>query len=236
MCSAQSNFALGPVPGFGLSQGRMRAAADRGLLEGLHAMAQPLTILQSRIESAGMFDDEQSDCPGEELLGSLAIEVERLCVILRPMRELVIAGRRREPASMIDAWKVIGPVLEDAALLLADAGASLVTDPAHAPPLAWIAPGVLREIVTSMVNAAAATASAGDLVHVSCEAVGNAWAISVANANPRPRPVPTTVGLRLALAEVRALGQGGDFLFHASPFHARLFLSLIARSVEEPAS
>ena len=202
----------------------MAEAVDAALMDGFHAMAQPLTILQSRIECQMLSRAQPEASP--ELFEALASEVERLCSLLRPLQQIVTARARCEPRRPTDAWRLLAPILEDFARLFANAAVALEIVPGARPlPFVYAAPDQLREIVTAMLSAAAAAATAGDQVSLRFGTSDRGVTIEVANRSPHPRPISALLQLGLALAGVRALGQGGELVLLHAPFHVRLLLS-----------
>ncbi len=219
MCSAPDSLAA-PVE----ARERIRDAVDAALLEGFHAMAQPLTILQSRIESE-LLAAARSEA-GTAFLVALAGEVERLCLLLRPLQQLLAARTANEPSRCaIDLWELLSPILGDFALFFANAAITFeIVPPARALPLVLAAPDTLREIAGAMLSSAAAVAAAEDWVQCRFEAFQDAVILSVSNRSSCARPVPVLTEIHLALAGVRAFGQGAELVFSQAPFALRLLL------------
>ena len=91
---------LSPVPS---ASQPLDSPQDAGFVEslrqGLHTLAQPLTLLQTRLEAA-LLSDEQA---AEQLLALLAGDVERACQSFHAMQHLVGRYSDLRSASPADA-------------------------------------------------------------------------------------------------------------------------------------
>ena len=211
---------------------RVREAIDRGLLDGMHAMAQPLTILQSRIESAMLLEEDGGAAP--ELLDTMAGEVERLGALLHSLQQLVAARSWHEAASPVEPRVLLDPVLEEVATLFDRCGLPLDLDLEAALPPVLVAPGPMRQILLTVLLAAQSMADRGDQMNISVGAARDAVELRVQNRSGHARPHRASLSapfrLSMAIAEVRTLGQQGDFLLETDPFDVRIRLPLAAVS------
>ena len=205
---------------------RVNEAVDRGLRGAMHAMAQPLTVLQSRVEAALLLR-ETSDS-GVELLHTIAEEVDRLCALLHPLQFLVTARSQAEATAPTTLHQLLGSVFEDVRPLFEESGMTLSIDVQPGMPQVMIAAKCTRETLLMVLLAARSISSPGDVVEVGACLADGAVEVQVHTCGPRQSSLSAPFELNMALAEARTLGQQGEFILTLHPFHVCMRLPLAA--------
>jgi signal transduction histidine kinase len=205
---------------------RVNEAVDRGLRGAMHAMAQPLTVLQSRVEAALLLS-ETSEL-GVELLHTIAEEVDRLCALLHPLQFLVTARSHAEATAPTTLHQLLGSVFEDVRPLFDESGVTLSIDVQMGMPQVMIDAKCTRESLLMTLLAARSISSAGDAVEAGACLNDGAVEVRVHASGPRQAPLSAPFELNMALAEARTLGQQGEFSLTLHPYHVCIRLPLAA--------
>ena len=118
------------------------------LLLGMHAMAQPLTLLQSHfyLAQAGIVGSQS-----KQLTLYAAAGAEHLCLLFRLMQELMLVQSVAANSSAISLELVIASLREDAEAIFAGTGARLAVESGWPQALA-IDPARTRQALISMVH------------------------------------------------------------------------------------
>jgi hypothetical protein len=99
------------------------AELHASLLTGMHAMAQPLTLLRSHFYLAEL---STTGAPSEQQLGvDAAAAVDHLCTVFRLMQELVHVQSVQARVVVTPLSRVIGLLAEDAEIVFAGSGLRL---------------------------------------------------------------------------------------------------------------
>jgi len=187
--------------------------------EGMHSMAQPLTVLRATLEVASGNATEVSHF--QRAIDSSLSEVVRVAETMAFVQELVRIARYTPTPAAIEIQPVLATVHEDLARILD-----------YIPP-ALASPGGLRQCLFYLLQQAQTEAVAGDIVEVCVRARDDSVGVLVrheaASEIPSAQITRRSDGLavtmrQMALAEAVAAAEQGRLWWQASPFKACLTL------------
>jgi len=200
------------------------AKFHRDLANGLHAMAQPLTMLRAAVEVLGLPPSAGVD--RQRYLEISAGAVERTCNVFANVQDLLTASVTDAQHVRFDLWEAIAPRIDDNRRLLQASGITIAAaaNPAWRPVVGDA--GRTEQAVAVLLQIAGDLASKGDVIELSGSAVGGFLQLRLENSNRRSKRVDSTVRLGLALAEANIVSQHGSYEFSEDPFRVSLALPL----------
>ena len=217
-----------------------RAAGDDSgkfyadLANGLHAMAQPLTILRAAIEVLNLPPGAAID-PGRYLEISAA-QVERTCRLFTNVQDLVTARNIAAVRTGFDLAALIGPLIEDRRILWQASGVAIaVARQQTATPILGD-DSRTRQALAAILEIASELAVRGDVIELQISRAGSSVQLAIENTRPHGRRLEASMRLSLALAEANILSQEGTYEFVFDPFRVCLTLPIdeLAASGPEP--
>jgi hypothetical protein len=194
------------------------------LANGLHAIAQPLTILRSSVAAFGRTDITPDR--HRRYLDISTQQVERACVLFESLQDLVVAHQAEPDLHPVDLKDLVVRTLEEQRPALQAAGASvtLAAGTGLPPGLPPALPLVLadaartRQALTISLQIAAVTSSPGESLQIQLRARGQWVECVLEGARPHGRELNSSEHLSLALAETDILSQRGEYRFVVDPF------------------
>ncbi len=215
--------------------------ASLGLLdalsEGMHSMAQPLTVLRATLEVAS----GNASCIShyQRAIDSSLVEVSRVVETMGFVQELVRIARDIKPPEPVSVGTVISQVVEDLRCVLDDAEVSLKLGVPPDTPAVLALPSGLRQCLFHLVQQAQSEADRGDVIDLYAHSDTHEMNIVICRKSRRlPTPEPRSRGAcrfapearLMTLAEALAAAQNASLQWQAHPFVARLRLP-VATSV-----
>jgi hypothetical protein len=215
-----------PVSGAARTDGSPKFHAE--LANGLHAMAQPLTVVRGAIEALRM-PPAASRNPTRYL--DLASEqIERACDLFGCVQDLMASRLVEARRERFDWQEVVTSVVAHHTARLQPHGIGLtVTQGAPWRP-ANGDPQRAERAVSAALGAAAALASRGDTIHLMLDSSMDVNELRIFNPRTPIQGVNSSTRLYLSLAEENIFSQNGAYQFTENPFSVSLVLS-VDRSV-----
>lgn len=199
----------------------------QALAEGMHALAQPLGVLQGTLEIAML--ETRSAVELEKTLETSLAEVERAAGLLGYLQQLLGVCRHRAELGAVDIGSVLLSVVADLKLVFDDSGVGLeVQCPEQVPVIRGVRSRI-REALFYALQAAHALARRGQQVVVRVNEQDSAVEIALENRERwlTQESLATDAALRkLTLAQMIILSQQGEFYWDGEPFTVRLSLPL----------
>lgn len=192
------------------------------LRDGLHAMAQPLTILRSAMEV--LLRQEGSGIDHRRYLELSSKQVERTCHLLSSVRNLVVAQSIPAEPSHFELRGLLEPIVEAHSRALQDSGVAILT--ATQSPGQTVVGDAERtkQALSAALAAAAALCNRGDVIEL-LEAAHNGYVrLTLRAAHPQGGRIDSSHRLSLSLAEINMLSQRGHYEFAENPFRISLAL------------
>jgi hypothetical protein len=201
-----------------------RARLLDGLGNGLHAMAQPLTVLRGAL---GAIELKQG-VPGvqEHYLGILNSQVARLCSLMSNVQSLLDTLRFEAICAPINLWERIRPIFDEQNAILMERGVRLMIS-APFENLRVNADATRTELAfETAIEAAAAVSSRGDAIEIHAVVRDGYVELTIRNRNARGKNMSSDDRLNLSLAEASIVSQQGSYELALDPFCISFSLAL----------
>lgn len=196
------------------AEGTAKFHAD--LLNGLHAVAQPLTVLRAAIEilsrPAGAAIDHQ------RYLEISASQVARTCDLFSCIRELVTSTLLEARRGKFDLWEALEPKIEDHRSNLQSSGVGVVVMRSDAWGPVFGDAERAEQAFCAVLKTAAGLASRGDVIEVRTSCSKGFAELTLLNTRGHGRQLNASERLNLSLAEVSIFSQQGRCRFTEDPF------------------
>jgi hypothetical protein len=197
------------------------------IANGLHAMAQPLTILRASMEVLSLPPSAGID--QRRYMEISAAQLERTCTLFTRVQDLVTARFVEAERSRYEVWEIIAPLIEARKQLLQAAGAGIAV--ASQGPWQPVVGDLHRteQAVTAVLQIAGEMAERGDVIEISAAPHAGFLEITIENTRKQKKSIGSAARLNLALAEENVLSQQGRYELTREPFKV-----LLALPIEDP--
>jgi hypothetical protein len=194
------------------------------LAQGLHAMAQPLTILRSI--AAAFAAPELAEIERLRYLDISREQVERTCSLFEGLQDLVIAKRHKSNDTSFDLTHLVTALVTDLKSSREVPGAELNVNLPGKPVVLYGDAAWTRQAAGAVLKVGLSLSEPGDVSEVLLEDLGDSAELTVRNSKRRAMPLNSLHLLRLALAETNMRTQNGRYECIADPFCVRLLLPI----------
>jgi hypothetical protein len=192
------------------------------IAEGLHAMAQPLTILRSTVAASAA----KSVTPTRQrhYLDISTHQVERACKLFDCLQDLVIASKFEADCASFEIPELLAlAVREHKAVLQASAVGLRVVTPTGLLPVLGDVSRTLQAL-SAALKIAASVSHSGDVIELLATARNGFVELVIQNRRAHGRPLNSSDHLSLLLAEANIRSQQGEHEYAEDPFRVRLTL------------
>ena len=195
------------------------------LLEGMHAAAQPLSILHATLsrEYAESMDREEL----WELTLSSADQVERLRILFNYMQQLVATESTKALLLPERLPPLLNHVLEGVDLLFDEAGIYLSVAVPDDCPEVLIDSMRMENVLTSMLLYLHSASAASDTVALTASWTDTVVRLELGNEKLQIARLDAKGRLGMALAKANLLSQGGRFSYSLKPFQIQIELETV---------
>jgi hypothetical protein len=198
------------------------------IADGLHALAQPLTILRSAIEMIGVCRRSGSDMGRYVELSTE--HIQRACELFDSIQGLMITQIEPAKSEVLDLGSLIAKVIEEKQPALRDQGVEIIAAIPDLPQLAACDAERTEQAVSAVIDAAASVSAPGDAAQLHVfEADGFVEVRVLSACREKSRP-NAAARLNLSLARADILSQQGRYYFVDDPFFVSLALPLSTQS------
>jgi hypothetical protein len=211
-----SQYAGGAVNSFGMAPEALYAH----LAHGLHAAAQPLTILLASLNEEHTKGMNTADL--RELAASSAVEVRRVCNLFTGMQKIVLAGSLRPEVSLLSILPVLTRVAEELSPLFDKDGMSLRSQAPGSCPLVLMNRARTQQALAAVLLVARAHSHGHDTIELLATSSRQAVEIVIQNSNAFIPRLNVEADLSMALAETNIRSQRGSFSLSMQPFRVRI--------------
>ena len=198
---------------------RARFYAD--LVNGLHAMAQPLTILRSAMEVLAL---PNAGIDQRRYLEISSRQVARTCGMFSSLQDLVETQLIEAQRVRFDLWELLAPLIEDQRRMLRDAGIEIVAARPEMRTATWGDAGRTERALVAVLKLAGAVSISGDVIEVRIVRNDGYLELTCENAHPHGKRMDSSDRLSLAVAEANILSQNGRYAAIEDPFRVSLAL------------
>jgi len=199
---------------------------------GLHALAQPLTIVR-----ASLFDgytDRMSRGELLQLAGTLSLEVERVCSIFSCLQQLVHIEGIKPRLGAIAILPLLVDAVDAVELLFKKSGVVLSSVLPDSCSSVLANKERTLEALSSVILVAHALSSAGETVELIVTPYSKAIQVVIQNINVEAKALSAQASLSLACAGANLLSQQAKFSWRLEPFRVEIcFNQVVGGSLEE---
>jgi hypothetical protein len=192
------------------------------LTNGMHAMAQPLTVLRSAVAACSM--------PGvtaearEFYLNVSSEQVERACAQFLSMRELLIATQNPAACVPIDLSELLSFLAESQGEICGESGVGIeIVASETLRPILGDKERTLQSLV-ALLRIAVSLSKTGDTVALLVTSCIGTIALTVQNQHTHGRNLSSSERLNLSVAETNIRSQNGNYELMPDPFRVTLTL------------
>jgi hypothetical protein len=192
--------------------------------DGLHALAQPLTILRSAIEMIGVC--QRSGASSQRYFDLSAEHIQRACEQFAAIQGLIRTKLVPARSETVDFGALISRVVEERNIALQGRGIGIAAAIPTSLNQVEGEAARMEEAVSAALDAAVLVSSHGDVVQLQVSETDGFIEIGVQFERREKTPLPAAVRLMLALAKADILSQQGRYYFVDDPFSVSLALPL----------
>jgi hypothetical protein len=183
--------------------------------DGLHALAQPLTVLRSVVLTA--INSEISAQDRQRYLEMSVEQVEGACQLFQTLRELVFAWQNAAGRELIDLSQMLASVEEVQSEVLQQSGVKLaVQAPDLLPPTLGDKDRTLQALF-GLLQITASVSAPRDLIELQVTPIAGEIQLTLQNRRVSGNYLKSAARLTLALAETNIRSQRGVFQFVENP-------------------
>jgi light-regulated signal transduction histidine kinase (bacteriophytochrome) len=206
---------LPETPGFIAASGeQQRFCAE--VADGLHALAQPLSILRSAIELIGLSSEDGVDRRRYVDLSSQ--QIERTSRLFASIQSLVASKLEPARCAAFDLLELLTPVIDERKASLQELGVGIAVANPDLLPAVLGDPERTEQAIAAILETAVSIASRGDVIEVCAYQVDDFVEITVHGARQSAKPVNAAGRLDLSVARESILSQKGRYDFCENPF------------------
>jgi signal transduction histidine kinase len=191
-----------------------RFCAD--VANGLHALAQPLSVLLSSIEM--LLLAERSGGNRAHYLDLSAANIRRTCDLFASMQSLVASETLTAQHARVDFSDLLVPVVEERRAIFQDAGVGLVMRLPQGASVLNCDASRTEEAMAAALDAAMHDAQRGDVVEVTASCTDEYGTVKITNSRKRITRLNSTARLHMAVAKANVVSQQGTYRSTEDPF------------------
>jgi hypothetical protein len=192
--------------------------------DALHAIAQPLTVLQVRLDPA--VAEEMDAVELRTLVAESSQQVERLCNLFGFMQGFIVAQVTEPDLSEQDVGLILDHVAEGMSLFYHEGGKSLRLRLPDKRQVVLVDRTRMYQALSRILLVAFEVSLANDIVELTASLTGNEVSIVIRNLETY-RALGKESALKLALAEANIERQGGSLTWTAEPFRVEIALRAV---------
>lgn len=188
--------------------------------DGLHALAQPLSILRAAMEMISVSERTAR-------LRYLSVAEQQMGRTSRLFSSLqYLLASELEPAhcTRFDLWELLAPIIEDRTPALRELGIAIAASKPDSPLPVFADAERTQQAISALLETATANSSPGDRIELKTTQSGGSVEFSVTGADNEARRMSSTDRLNLSLAKRNILSQHGAYDFCEDPFRASFTL------------
>lgn len=194
------------------------------LSNGMHTMAQPLTVLRSAVAACAM--PGLTEEARQFYLNVSSEQVERACAQFQSMQELLIATQIPAACVPIDLSELLVFLAESQKEICGESGVGVeIVASETLRPILGDKERMLQSLV-AVLRIAVSLSKSGDTVALLVTSRKDAIALTVQNKHTHGRNLSSSERLSLSVAETNILSQSGSYELMPDPFRVTLTLPI----------
>ena len=202
--------------------GRGKFYAD--LTHGLHAMAQPLTILRSAMEMLTLPDAAMID--QHRYLQISNRQVARTCGLFASLQDLIETHLIEAQRAPFDLWELLQPLIDDQSRVLESAGVGIAVRGTESRTTIRGDASRTENALAAVLKLAGSLSARGDVVKLKAMKTEGYVELTFENPRRHGRTIDSSDRLSLAVAEANILSQNGRWVIVEDPFRLSLALPI----------
>ncbi len=192
------------------------------LADGLHAMAQPLTILRSAIAMLSVAKEHSSD---QRRFVDLSVsQIDRTCSLFTSVQDLVALGLEAASQVPVHFRVLLSRMMEERMSDYQQAGVKLVVECSESLPPIFGDPQRTERAIAGLLEVSLSVSSQGDTVEMNVIQSNDFIVAFVTAEQGHGRSMNSSERLNLSLIKANVLTQRGRFRFTEEPFCVTLAL------------
>jgi signal transduction histidine kinase len=201
------------------------AALYSELADGLHAMAQPLTIVRGALCASTLNQDVSPTT--QRYLDMTSAQLDRLCDLMSNLRSLLETTQFNANCVTVELWELISPILEDLDASLRKSGVRIApANPEQSAIHAIADPARTEQALRAALNTALSVASRGDVILLDVQPRDGFVDFTIQNRNPHGKSFSSSDRLSLSLVKASIRSQQGIYECVEDPLRISLKLPL----------
>lgn len=193
------------------------------LADGLHAMAQPLTILRSAIAMLGLAA-ETDEARRQRNVEISARQIDRACSLFASLQNLVAAKMEAANSATMDLQVLLSRVREGLTTAYEEQGVSIMVSPEGTVPEVVGDAQRTELAIAALLEAALSVSGRGEKVEIGVSESGGFCEISTLAAPSSRGRLNSGELLHLAVAKANMLSQEGRYTFADEPLRVKISL------------
>jgi signal transduction histidine kinase len=195
------------------------------LAAGLHAMAQPLTIVRGALCALTLHQDVPP--ASQRYLDMSSQQLDRLCDLMSSLRSLLETTQFNANCVTVELWELISPILEDLDAALRKSGVQIAPgNPEQSAVHAIADPVRTEQALRAALNTAVSVASRGDRILLDILPRDGFVDLTIQNRNPHGKGLGYSDRLSLSLVKASIRSQQGIYECVEDPLCISLKLPL----------
>ena len=195
------------------------------LADGLHAMAQPLTVLRGALGALQLWD-RAAAAERQRYVEMSATQTERLCDIMCCLRSLVDAAQIEAVCAPVDLQELVASVVEDFAVVCHSSDLRIVVSSSDGCMQVFADRARTEQALRSALKTIAAVSVRGDEIQLQILSDGGFVGFVLQNGRKHRKSLGSGDRLELSLAEASVRSQQGGFEFSENPFRISIRLPM----------
>lgn len=201
------------------------------MADGLHALAQPLTILRSAITLMAAAKENGADCT--RYMNLSAVQIERTCRLFASLQGLMASRLAEADPELIDMGELLTRVIKERSHTLDSLGIVFSADIPATP--ATVLGDVQRteQALSAAFETVISVSSAGDVVQVDSSVSNGFLECAFQSTSRQDNSLKSSDRLNLSLTKANMLSQQGRYELTLEPFRISLALPAHAPEVRD---
>ncbi len=192
------------------------------LENGLHAMAQPLTILRGALGALAM--REQVAPSNVHYLEMSSKQVDRLCDLLSTLQGLMDVSQSRATVTDVDLWELVDCVLAAEENVAQELGVRIAVVRPQGPLSVSVDPSRTEDAVSAALKAVLSVSQRDDVIRIEILPRDGFVGLTLENNRSYGKSLSSSDRLGLALVEASVRSQDGLYELSENPVHVALSL------------
>jgi len=190
------------------------------IANGLHALAQPLSILRAAMEMIPVSEKTAR----RRYLDVAEQQMDRTSRLFFSLQCLVASELEPANCAHFDLWELMAPMIEDRKHALRALGIGIAASRPDLPQPVCADAGRAQQAIAALLDIAASNSSPGDRIELKASQSGEFVEFTVSGADNEAGRMSSTDRLNLAVAKRHILSQKGAFDFCEDPFRVSFTL------------